>query len=597
MKKWLIAILIVFLLSGCVESNKNTLIVHPTPEIVNKQQDKKIEYSDFELPSTVAIVPFKSKNKEISKIVTKTFYNFFSPLPYRDIEPDYVNKVLKNKEISYDSNTKTIEEIAKKLGADGIIYGDVQNFGKLFLGVYSEVSVGARIKFYSLKEHKVIWKYSDTAKKRSGGFSLSPWGLAATIALSAYNLRKIQIYRAAEDLFRDIPKIIPHPLTSTIKSIPLPSLIIHSGMQKDIFGIGDKFIVSLTAKPNLKIYVDIPGVKTTLPLKEKKPGHYETSYIIQPHDNGEGYLHFIMEKKGGVRRSFYDVIAPITIDTTKPKSPNLLVQYGNYIKIVAQDRYGDEISEYILEVLKDGKYQELKRSKSGIFKLKPLNKTFFVRARSIDRANNISNPSKPIKLFLYNDSNVAKSSLFKNETIINNIVRIDNNSTIDKLYIGKNGYLIVMPNTTIKFPKNSKIIIEGTLSVLNGSKLYIENRDGIILNSGNIKIRNSYIEAKKFAFMLKGESIANVYRSKIISRFAAFNINNASYLEAKDSIFDTSKSANASLLISGNSYVDIKNCKFSHKPLFDIISNSTKKSNIFGSKDLKILGDINVIKK
>lgn len=595
MQKWFLILLSFFLFTGCVESSKRGAVIHPPLEFSQKTQKKSVKYSNFELPSIVAVLPFKSENKEASKIVTKTFYNFFSPLSYKDIEPDFIRSVVK-KDISYDTDNKTIEKIAKKLGADGLIYGDVKNFGKLFLGIYSEVRVGAHLKFYSLKEHKVIWKFDDTARKVSGGISLSPWGLAATIALSAYNLRKIQVYRAAEDLFRDIPKMIPHPTTSTIESIPLPSTIIHSGMQKDIFGVGDDFVVSVDAKPNLKIYVKLPGVATMLPLQEKEPGRYEVDYKIEPNDNGKGYLKFLMEKRGGIQRSFYDPVAEITIDTTKPKPPKVFVEYGKNIKVTAKDSFGDEIKNYILEVLKDGKYIKLKESKNGIFLFKPINKRIFVRIKSIDRAKNISNPSKPIELFLYDDANTVHSSIYQNEKVIDKIVRIEQNCSIEKLDIKKDGYLIIMPNISVEFPKNAKVKIEGTLTALPKSKLIIKN-SALNVNGGVIKIKGAKIEAKKMAFILNETSNAYIKNSEIISRFAALDLKDASYLEAKNVKFDTSKSANASLLVSGNSYADIKNCIFSHKPIFDIMSNSTHTTNIYSSKILKTLGAINVVKK
>ena len=585
MMKWLMVIF-ALIFTGCIQSSKKGFVIHP-------QLEKSKEYNTttnekISLPSTVAILPFYSKNKEATKIVTKTFYNFFSPLPYKDIEPYYVNKIVK-KPISYNTDLKTIEKIAKKLGVDGVIYGDVINFDKLFLGLYSEVKVGAKLKFYSLKSKKVIWEFDDYSKKMSGGVSVTPIGIATTIALSAYNLRKIQLYRAAEDLFRDIPKIIPSPKVIT-QTIPLPTEIIHSGMQKKFFGIKDKFIVSIKAKPNLNIYVEFPNILTKLKLKEIKPGYYEGVYIIRPNDNGEGYLKFILEDKNGLYRSFYDVIAPIVIDTKKPSPPAITTIYGDEIKVIVKDKNNDDIKKYILEVLKNGKYIKYKESKNGIFRFDILNKTILIRARSVDRANNISNPSKVVELFLYKDKNIAKSKIYQNETIINEIVRITTNTTLDKLFIGKNGYLIVMPNVKLTFSKNAKVIIDGTLSLLN-SKLIINNKE-IIVNE-NLKIDNSIIKAKNGAFRLNKTATAYITNSRVDSKYFAFNLNDASYLYSKNTFFNTSKSANASILITGNSYAIIINCKFSKKPLFDIMSNSTKKIDVINS-NIKILGEANV---
>ena len=72
----------IFFISGCVQSNKNTVMYHSFPDLEKKKKVKKVD----NLPDRVAILTFYSKNYEASKIVTNAFYNFFSILPYEDVE-------------------------------------------------------------------------------------------------------------------------------------------------------------------------------------------------------------------------------------------------------------------------------------------------------------------------------------------------------------------------------------------------------------------------------------------------------------------------------------------------------------------------------
>ena len=582
-------LLLALLFAGCVESTKKGAVVHSAIERLTKQN--YIVYDTKNLPHTVVILPFKSNNKEATTIVTKTFYNFFSPLPYQDIEPDLVQSLVKTP-VGLDTPTKEIEKLAKEFSADGVIYGDVKNFDKLFLGLYSHTKVGAHIKFYSLKTHKIIWEFNDNAKKISGGVSLTPWGLAATIALSAYNLRKVQMYRAAEDLFRDIPKIIPHPKNYHLSLIPLPTQIIHSGMQKDIFGIGDTIIISLVEEPGLEIFAYIPGVAYPIELQEKTKGHYEGVYRVEPHVNAQGYIKFVAQRKDGTKRVFYDVVAPIHIDTKKPNPPQVDIVYtSKAIKIQAQID-GDEISQYVLQTLKNGKYEDYKISKNGVFVLKPINATLFIRIKVIDRAHNY-NYSKPQKIYLYADKNVAQSKLYHNENIVDSIKRIEANTTISKLYISPSGYLIVMPHVTVTFANNADIVVDGGVSFLD-AKAHLKNTAIIVRRKGEIKLLNTTLTANKNGIILKDSAIATINKSTIKSVYAALSLQDASFADVKNSIFITSKRANASVLITGNAKAIIESSKFLGEPIFHIMSNSTKKSLIRNCGKLKILGDVDV---
>jgi len=575
------------LLVGCSQSTKNTVAYHSYPDLKKTKRVLKKDVNQ-KLPMSVAILPFKSEKKEISFIVTNAFYNYFSILPYNDVEISRVREVFSNKMFSLDTDKKTLKEVCKRLGVDGIIYGDVENFGKLFAGIYSEVSVGTHLKFYSLKADKVIWEFKDIAKKREGGIATTPLGIALNVALSLYNLRKLQVYRAAEDLFRDIPKLVPHRKYNIADTISPPSYIYHLGMKKDIFGIGDKVDFFIKAEENLRVYVQIPGVQEDIKLNQTEPGVYRGKYIVKPNDNAQGYLKIVLISNTA-KKVYYDTIAKINIDTTPPSAPIIDVDYADTISITVKDKKGDEIGEYVLEVLDGNKYKKYKTSKDGRFQFETSNKTLTIRARSKDRARNLSKPSEAIRLYLYDDKNIANSTIYKNEHFLQNIKRIEKDTTLDDLYIAKNGYLIIMPGVNVTIPKGAKIVADGTLSIVNAN-VNIDNKSIII--KGKLKVVNSTIYSTTIPFILKNSAIANIKKTKINSSFSSISLEDASYLEAIDSVFDSNDVFGA-VTITGNACAKIVNSRFSEKPLYAVVSNSAKKTIVEGSK-VKIQGNIDV---
>lgn len=192
-------------------------------------------------PRTVAILPFSNKIKE-SKLtvenwkkaigekrfdvdeeqqrteeylkrmfVRRAFYKHFSVRPFRDRELIAVDQLLKQNGIEWaeDLDSKTPKELAKILGVDALIYGEITHLNRIFLGLYSEVSVGCIISLYDARKDEVLWRSTDVEKNRAGGASLSLTGLATSILSATMNMRKIWVFRVADDLFRRMVDYLP----------------------------------------------------------------------------------------------------------------------------------------------------------------------------------------------------------------------------------------------------------------------------------------------------------------------------------------------------------------------------------------------------
>ena len=576
--KYFIFLIMVLFTTGCVNSNKNNVIVSSFPDI-----GQKSEVSNYrgDIPNSVAILPFYAKNKEASLIVTNSFYSYFSRLPYNDVEPSNIRDMYQN-DFTLQTSKDELNKVCEEIGVDGLVYGDVQNFDKLYLGFYSEVSVGAKINFYNCNNGKNIWTLDDTAKKREGGIATTPWGMVMSAIVSAYNLRKVQVYRASEDLFRDIAKSIPHAKYNIKDIIASPTFIYHTGMKKEVFGVGEVIDIKISAAKNLKINAKITGIKDSIVLKEIQDGVYSGSYIVKPNDNTNGYLQLNVNSNTA-SSVFYDYISKINIDTKAPVPPLLNIVYADkiYIKVDSNE----EINLYKLEKLENNKFVPLKSSNINEFIIPITNEVLIVRALLKDNANNISKPSKIKKVFSYNDKNIGKSNLYKNNDTIESIIRIDKDVTLDKLYIAKNGYLIIMPNTSL----NIKMLkVDGFITVIN-SKLNIKS---LIVN-GNIKVLNSKINSKSYGIDLRNSAKAEINNSTINSKYSSLKMIDASYATVKNSRF-LSNDVFSDVIISGNANAKIENCIFTTTNIADVVSNSSKKSTIIGNAIVQ--GEVNVKK-
>jgi hypothetical protein len=572
--KKILFLFFIFFISGCVQSNKNTVMYHSFPDIEKKKKVKKVD----NLPNRVAILPFYSKNYEASKIVTNAFYNFFSILPYEDVEISEIYDIFHKKTFNINTKKETLNKICNQLEVDGLIYGNVKNFGKLYLGLYSEVSVGAKLKFYNCNTQKIIFTFDNVAKKREGGISTTPFGLALNALLSAYNLRKLQVYRAAEDLFRNIPKIIPHRKYLTKTIIKPPKFIWHSGYKKDVFGIGDKISIKIAAEKGLKIKAKITGINDEIVLKETKDGIYTGIYTVKPFQNTKGYLKIICDKNSN-RQVFYDYVSKINIDTTPPKLPKINTTYTDNNLILKFENINEDIYKYELLEYKSHKFTLFKTAFNNKIIIPYTNKTLNVKLRVRDKAGNY-NESKIFTIYLYKVKDIAKSKIYNNEKIIKNIVRLENNVTIDELYIDKSGHLIIMPNVMLKI---NKLVDNGSLTLLN-AKLTANN---IIINN-KANIIKSTIDSQTFGLRCKKRAKVTIADSIINSKFAALKLEDYSKALVNNSIL-ISKDVFSTVLISNYASIVVKNCKFSNN-LYNIVSTSAINSYI--DKNLKVKGNV-----
>ena len=167
------------------------------------------------LPRSIAILPFRdhSDTPGISPIVRESLYGHLSHRRFKDVELDVVDRALTAPDsILTDRLTpEALRELGERLGCDAIVTGTVTELEHLFMGVYSQLSVGADIAIYDTHDGRRLWSDSHVARLHDGSMPLTPLGIPLSGARSGWNLRDSQIIRAVDELTRTLADRIPGP--------------------------------------------------------------------------------------------------------------------------------------------------------------------------------------------------------------------------------------------------------------------------------------------------------------------------------------------------------------------------------------------------
>jgi hypothetical protein len=308
MKKLLIASLLgIFIVSGSVSCALRMLVPAPAPTV---SEDEKLPYK-------VAILPFANKTAtpEAGTIVRKMFYNFFSSLNYKDLEPYVIDENLKANNLYADvTGGKKVSprKLGQLLGVDAVIYGEVISLGKIYALVYSDNQAGLKATMVRSSNAKPIWELEHTIHIEEGDVPLSPIGLAATVFKTALSHKQATHLKAASELCMQMIATMPNP-PGVSEPPPKIQALVHNGAGK-LLQPGDYLKVAIIGDKNQIASWSIPPLVENLPMKEKQPGVYIGAYRIKAKDRlAHGRMVGILRSKKGVGSQWMDTLGPVRI--------------------------------------------------------------------------------------------------------------------------------------------------------------------------------------------------------------------------------------------------------------------------------------------
>ena len=166
-------------------------------------------------PQTVVIMPFdnETQEKDIEKLVRKSFYNHFSSKKYHDFELNEIDRSLNILEEHASQPWKEIpvSSLGEFFHTDFIIYGQVKEFGKVFLGIYSQIVLKVKIEMVETGTGKVVLSKTVTKKSHEGGVPFSLYGIIPAALRSGLHMKEDRTLELANQLNRELVSQIPDP--------------------------------------------------------------------------------------------------------------------------------------------------------------------------------------------------------------------------------------------------------------------------------------------------------------------------------------------------------------------------------------------------
>lgn len=167
------------------------------------------------LPVKVAILPFinETSRSEARTLIRQGFYRHFSSKRYRDVELYEVDDILV--ENGLNEADKYLEVPPKKLGkilqADGLLYGKITGFNKMFFGLYSNVYVELEVKLVDANTGKILWIAKHKTTHHEGDIPLELLGIISAIFRTSMHLSDEELLRTVDDLCRTVVAALPEP--------------------------------------------------------------------------------------------------------------------------------------------------------------------------------------------------------------------------------------------------------------------------------------------------------------------------------------------------------------------------------------------------
>lgn len=480
-----------------------------------KKDTAEITVSESDLPKTVAVMPFQNDTEEtgIANQVRRAFYNHFSSKPYRDIELSIIDEKIVQLEKSSGKNILDLkpQEICQSIGCDGLVYGKITDFKKVYAGLYSQLGVEAEVWMVNTNTGKEAFKLKDSVRYHEGGVPMSPLGLVMTAISTAMNIRDIQRVRMINELCYKFNEKIPSPSKLAVEDRPVIKEVL-TNVKEGPFGKGKVIRVGLEGETGLVATFDIGNFKKGVLMKEKEKGIYIGEYLVMPGDNTKDMpIIASLKRPGGYESQWIDVSGFINIDTTPPPQVKGIRAKG------FQDRI--EISWEALKNIPDLKgyiilrseqplsgYVELTRVELNIFEDKTAKPgiIYYYRVTAIDQTGNESEIHDKVKSSLISKEPVMLAGEIKKDTTLSGIYVIKK-----ELIVPKGLSLTLEPETRVLLDENASITILGRI-VANGKESPVEfipsgNKKwkGITVESGNVSLNGVRIKGALTAMLLK----------------------------------------------------------------------------------------------
>jgi hypothetical protein len=164
-------------------------------------------------PRCIAILPFTVASSDVdadawrrAKQVRHAIYAHLAPLPPRDVELARVDALLDGLS---PAARRSYPLLGRRLACDALLLGTLLESRERYLGLYSEIAVGAELELVRASDGEVLWQAHHIASSRGGALPISPMSALEGVISAASNLLGEERARVTDDLARRLVRALP----------------------------------------------------------------------------------------------------------------------------------------------------------------------------------------------------------------------------------------------------------------------------------------------------------------------------------------------------------------------------------------------------
>jgi len=191
----------------------------PTPRFIAWSQ------ADRTIPKRVCVLPFADKITVpgLANQVRQSFAGHLSIKHFADAELHDIDSRLEILGSKWQASSA--QDLGRTLGCNALVYGEVTQASRLYLALYSQLTLEGSILLVDTETGQTLVKETYATKFRSAGLPLSPLSIIPDAIKNLNNLSDVQMVRAVDDLGRNLADKVPDlPALPTYQSTaPIPS--------------------------------------------------------------------------------------------------------------------------------------------------------------------------------------------------------------------------------------------------------------------------------------------------------------------------------------------------------------------------------------
>lgn len=172
----------------------------------------------------VCVLPFADEAKVpgLANRIRQSFAGHLSIKHFVDTELHEIDSRLET--LGPGWQTLSAQDLGKALGCNALIYGEVTKVSRLYLALYSQLTLESNILLVDASTGQTLVKDGYATKFRSAGLPLSPLSFVPDAVRTLSNLSDTQMVRAVDDLGRNLAGKVPDlPALPTYRSAAAPS--------------------------------------------------------------------------------------------------------------------------------------------------------------------------------------------------------------------------------------------------------------------------------------------------------------------------------------------------------------------------------------